>query len=83
LDLLAQVEAMGDLEFYPLLAAVRADLLRRAGRTDEAIVAYGRAIEQAGTGAERRLFQRRLDELTTRLRSPASGTSSAGNCKGE
>ena len=65
LDLLAQVEAMGDLQFYPLLAAVHADLLRRAGRADEAIVAYGRAIEQAATDAERRLFQRRLDELTT------------------
>lgn len=64
LEQLAEVEATGDLEFYPLLADVRADLLRRAGRRDEAIVAYHRAIEQAGTDGERRLLQRRLEELT-------------------
>ena len=66
LELLAQVEAGGDLEFYPLLPAVRADLLRRANRRDEAVVAYRRAIDQAGTDIERRLLQRRLDELTSR-----------------
>jgi RNA polymerase sigma-70 factor, ECF subfamily len=49
---------------YPLLPAIRADLLRRAGRWDEAAAAYRAAIERAGTQPERRLLRRRLAELT-------------------
>ena len=60
LALLAEVEATGDLEFYPLLAAVRADLLRRADRRDEAVAAYRHAIDQAATDVERRFLERRL-----------------------
>jgi len=61
---LAELEATGDLDAYPLMAAVRADLLRRADRVDEAIVAYRQAIDNAGTDAERRLMQRRIDEIS-------------------
>ena len=48
---------------YPLVPAVRADLLRRAGRADEAIEAYREAVDRAGTAAERRFLRRRLREL--------------------
>lgn len=61
---LAALAALGDeLEGYPLVAAVRADLLRRAGRSAEAIAAYGQAIATANTDAERRQLQRRLASL--------------------
>jgi RNA polymerase sigma-70 factor (ECF subfamily) len=53
-----------DLVGYPLVPAVRADLLRRAGRGDEAVTAYGEAVALAPTEAERRFARRRLRELT-------------------
>jgi RNA polymerase sigma-70 factor, ECF subfamily len=46
----------------PLVPAIRADLLRRAGRRTEAAAAYVEAIERAGTDAERRQLQRRLSD---------------------
>lgn len=52
-----------DLAGYPLFPAVRADLLRRAGRRDEAVTAYRDAIHSARTGVERRALERRLREL--------------------
>ena len=55
-----------ELAGYHLLAAVRADLLRRAGRTAEALDAYREALGLAPTAAERRFLQRRVDELTAR-----------------
>ena len=62
---LAAVEAVApDLVGYPLVPAVRADLLRRLGRVDEAVAAYGEALAQAPTEAERRFARRRLSELT-------------------
>jgi len=66
LALLADLEAGGELECYPLLPAVRADFLRRANRREEAVVAYRQAIECAATDAERRLLQRKLAELDSR-----------------
>ncbi len=47
------------------LAAAEADLLRRAGRSGDAAVAYRRAIAEAPTEAERRFLRRRLGEATT------------------
>jgi RNA polymerase sigma-70 factor, ECF subfamily len=58
-----------DLDDYHYLHATRADLLRRLGRTEEARDAYLRALALVGDGAERRLLERRLAELSTR-RSP-------------
>jgi RNA polymerase sigma-70 factor (ECF subfamily) len=49
---------------YHLLPAVRADLLRRLGRPDEAAAAYRRAVELAGTDAERAYLAGRLAEVT-------------------
>ncbi|HEY3259557.1 MAG TPA: RNA polymerase sigma factor [Pseudonocardiaceae bacterium] len=45
-----------------LLHATRADLLRRLGRPDQAADAYRRAIDLAGTPAERAFLQTRLVE---------------------
>jgi RNA polymerase sigma-70 factor, ECF subfamily len=62
LELVDQLERSGDLAGYHLLAATRADLLRRLGRHAEAADAYRAAIELAATDAERRYLIRRLAE---------------------
>jgi RNA polymerase sigma-70 factor (ECF subfamily) len=56
------VEAL-DLERYHLFHAVRADLLRRLGRDEEAAAAYTRATELTGNAAEL-AFLRQARELT-------------------
>jgi RNA polymerase sigma-70 factor, ECF subfamily len=53
-----------DLDAYYLLHAVRADLLHRLGRDQEAAVAYDAAIERAGNQPERDHLARRLAELS-------------------
>ena len=63
LDALAELDTAA-LADYPLLPAVRADLLRRAGRRREAADAYLDAIAEARTEPERRLLRRRLAEVT-------------------
>jgi RNA polymerase sigma-70 factor, ECF subfamily len=58
------VEALADdLAGYYLYAATRADLQARLGLTDEAAASLQVAIEQAPTGAERRLLRERLEGL--------------------
>jgi RNA polymerase sigma-70 factor (ECF subfamily) len=52
-----------DLEGYHYLHATRADLLGRLGRTADARAAYARALALAEDDAERRLLERRRDEL--------------------
>jgi RNA polymerase sigma-70 factor, ECF subfamily len=59
---LALVDALR-LPEYDVFHAVRADLLRRLGRSDEAIRAYERAIELAGNTAEREFLRHRRDAL--------------------
>ncbi|MEV6836618.1 RNA polymerase sigma factor [Streptomyces sp. NPDC051133] len=59
---LGLVDALA-LADYHVLHAVRADLLRRLGRTAEAAAEYGRAAELAGSEAERAFLQRRRREL--------------------
>jgi RNA polymerase sigma-70 factor (ECF subfamily) len=49
-----------DLPRYHLLPAAKADLLRRAGRMQEAAAAYRDALELATNPAERRYLERRL-----------------------
>jgi RNA polymerase sigma-70 factor (ECF subfamily) len=49
---------------HPLLAATRADLLRRAGRRDEAAGHYRAALAGAESDAERRYLERRAREAT-------------------
>ena len=61
---LPMVEALGDdLGDYYLYAATVADLHARMGRRTEAAAALATAIEQAPTGAERRLLRERRDAL--------------------
>jgi RNA polymerase sigma-70 factor, ECF subfamily len=52
-----------DLDRYHYLHAVRAELLRRLDRVDDAQLAYGRALELVTSDAERRFLQQRLAEL--------------------
>jgi RNA polymerase sigma-70 factor, ECF subfamily len=63
LRLVDALDASGALPGYHLLAATRADLLRRLGRGDEAAVAYREALELTVTDAERRYLSRRLREV--------------------
>jgi predicted RNA polymerase sigma factor len=51
------------LRDYPLLPSVRADLLARLGRADEARVELQRAVELTQNESERRLLSRRAAEL--------------------
>jgi RNA polymerase sigma-70 factor (ECF subfamily) len=64
LALIDQLAPTGALSTYHLLPATRADLLRRLGRFDEAVVSYREALELAPTDAERRFLQRRIGSLT-------------------
>ncbi|MFE2318592.1 RNA polymerase sigma factor [Streptomyces sp. NPDC059441] len=71
---LAQVEALeqdGWLSRYQYLPAIKADLLQRLGRTDEAVAAYRQALELTGNEAERAFLTGRLTDLET---SPAWAT---------
>jgi RNA polymerase sigma-70 factor (ECF subfamily) len=52
-----------DLDLYHLYHAIRADLLRRLGRPDEAAQAYTAAITRTGNEAEREFLRRRLAGL--------------------
>jgi RNA polymerase sigma-70 factor (ECF subfamily) len=52
------------LETYHLLPAARADLLRRAGRIEEAAGQYRQAIALAGNQLERRFLEKRLEEIS-------------------
>ncbi|GIL28572.1 RNA polymerase sigma factor [Actinocatenispora comari] len=63
LALVDELAAAGTLTGYHLLPATRADLLRRAGRTDEARRAYREALALAPTEPERRYLAARLAEL--------------------
>jgi RNA polymerase sigma-70 factor (ECF subfamily) len=64
LELVDELDAGGELSGYYLLAATRADFLRRLQRYGDAAEAYGRALELAPTEAERRFLSRRLSEVS-------------------
>ncbi len=53
-----------DLGGFHLFHAIRADLLRRLGRNDEAALAYDAAIVRTENAAERDFLQRRRQALT-------------------
>ncbi len=60
---LRALEPLDDaLASYGPYHAARGELLRRAGRIDEAIDASSRALELATNAAERRLLERRIEE---------------------
>ena len=64
LDWIDQISTAPELKNYYLLPAAKADLLRRAGRLQEASTAYRTAIPLATTDAERKYLERRLAEVT-------------------
>ncbi len=62
---LAQVEELerdGRLAGYQYLPAIKADLLRRLGRSNEAAAAYRQALELTANEAEREFLSRRLTD---------------------
>jgi RNA polymerase sigma-70 factor (ECF subfamily) len=63
LELLSALEAGGALDGYHLLAAARADLLRRCGRPDEAAEWYRRALALDPAPPERRFLERQLQRV--------------------
>jgi len=63
LSIVDGIDGLGALDGYHLLPTLRAELLRRLGRVDEAADAYRRALSLAGSAPERRHLQRRLDTL--------------------
>jgi RNA polymerase sigma-70 factor (ECF subfamily) len=63
LDLIDALDARGGLIGYELMPAVRADLLRRLGRRQEARDAYLAAIAATQLEPLRRLYARRIAEL--------------------
>ena len=66
LELVAALEAAGELEGYHLLPATRADLLQRLGRPAEAATSYAAALDLAVTDSERRYLARKLAETSGR-----------------
>jgi RNA polymerase sigma-70 factor, ECF subfamily len=64
LALMDELAASGELAGYRLLHAARADLLRRLGRTLEAVVAYRQALNLTDNPVERAYLTRRLAEVT-------------------
>ncbi|WP_426436209.1 RNA polymerase sigma factor [Bradyrhizobium genosp. P] len=63
LDLIDALEARGGLKGYDQLPAVRADLLRRLGRKQEAREAYHAASAATQLEPLRRLYARRIAEM--------------------
>ncbi|WP_020575415.1 RNA polymerase sigma factor [Actinopolymorpha alba] len=57
-----ELERAGQLAGYHYLPAVKADLLRRLGRTNDAALAYRQALELAQNDAERDFLAARLAE---------------------
>ena len=67
IDLINSILARRELAEYHLIYAAKADLCRRAGRRQEAIDAYSRALKMVKQEPERKFLQRRLDELSVHL----------------
>ena len=63
---LAGLDALTELDGLHLFHATRADVLARLGRRDEARAAYDRALALAINTAERRLLERRRDDVSGR-----------------
>ncbi|MCX5009014.1 RNA polymerase sigma factor [Streptomyces sp. NBC_00638] len=60
LEEVTELEKDGRLASYQYLPAIKADLLHRLGRSEEASVAYRQALELTGNDAEREFLAERL-----------------------
>lgn len=63
LEAIDRLLATDGLDGYHLAHAARADLLRRLGRSEQAIAAYRQALALAQQGPDRQFLQKRLEEL--------------------
>ncbi len=63
LDLLAELDGLEAVHRYQPYHAARADLLRRAGRLEEAAAVYRRAIELSRNEADRRFLEQRVRDI--------------------
>jgi RNA polymerase sigma-70 factor, ECF subfamily len=63
LSMLDGIAETGRLDDYHLFHSARADLLRRASRVDEALLAYQRALQLCDNAAERAFLQNRIESL--------------------
>ncbi|MQM24748.1 RNA polymerase sigma factor [Glycomyces albidus] len=63
LQAVTELEQDGRLARYQYLPAVKADLLRRLGRSQEAAVAYRQALDLTGNDTERAFLEARLADL--------------------
>jgi RNA polymerase sigma-70 factor (ECF subfamily) len=64
LELIDAILDRGDLGGYHLAHTARAELSRRLGKREQARAAYARALSLTRQEQERRLIERRLNELT-------------------
>ncbi|MER5385178.1 hypothetical protein ABT040_33745 [Streptomyces sp. NPDC002688] len=60
LEEVTELEKDGRLARYQYLPGIKADLLHRLGRSEEASVAYPQALESTGNDAEREFLAERL-----------------------
>jgi RNA polymerase sigma-70 factor, ECF subfamily len=63
LALIDSLGSSGELDFYHLYHAARADLLRRMGRNREALESYNRGLALTTNAVELRYLRRRISEL--------------------
>ncbi|MDQ1359780.1 MAG: polymerase sigma-70 factor, subfamily [Acidimicrobiaceae bacterium] len=65
LAILDDADLSAELDDYHLFHSTRADLLRRSGRLDEAVIAYRLARDLTDNAVEQSFLARRLDEIAT------------------
>ena len=70
LALMDELAAAGELDDYYLLHSARADLLRRLGRNEDALLAYRRALQLTTSPVERTFLEGRVAGVTKLLQSP-------------
>jgi RNA polymerase sigma-70 factor (ECF subfamily) len=65
LNLIAEIEARGELKDYYLMWSTKAELLRRMSHLADAQSCYRRALELVGSDPERNFLRRRLSEVSS------------------
>ena len=69
-----QIDEEASLTHYQPYYAAKADMLRRVGRIDEALVNYRQAIELSGNSTEKKYLMARLENLAQSLEKKPSGS---------
>jgi len=64
LKIIDRILSRGDLANYQFAHSARAELLRRAGQTSDALPAFQRALELARLEPEKRFLTARIEELS-------------------